>query len=269
MPREWMDVSQLSFNTLLLLEQVQLSWLPGWLPEPELQIALKANPVVEWYFRHKCPQINEWLNQVLAGADSTLYSAEEVRRAEIEILASMTDLIVYAVDPSIYDVQPFLNWDPNELLALTDFTGQTVIDVGAGTGKLTLLVAEKADVVFAVEPVTNLRNYLKQKARARNLNNIYPVDGLITDIPCPPQFADITMGGHVFGDDLEAEYKELRRVTRPGGMIILCPGNTNLDNETHRFLVLHGFEWSRFEEPRDGMKRKYWKMIKQAECGSV
>ncbi len=35
MPREWMDVSQLSFNTLLLLEQVQLSWLPGWLPEKE------------------------------------------------------------------------------------------------------------------------------------------------------------------------------------------------------------------------------------------
>ena len=55
MPREWMDVSHLSFNTILLLEQVQLSWLPGWLPEKELWIALRANPVVEWYFRHKCP----------------------------------------------------------------------------------------------------------------------------------------------------------------------------------------------------------------------
>ena len=29
MPRDWMDVSHLSFNSLLLLEQVQLSWLPG------------------------------------------------------------------------------------------------------------------------------------------------------------------------------------------------------------------------------------------------
>lgn len=43
MPREWMDVSHLSFNTLLLLEQVQLSWLPGWLPENDLRIALRAN----------------------------------------------------------------------------------------------------------------------------------------------------------------------------------------------------------------------------------
>ena len=65
MPCKWMDVSDLSFNTLLLLEQVQLSWLPGWLPENELGVALKANPVVEWYMRHKCPQLNEWLDRVL------------------------------------------------------------------------------------------------------------------------------------------------------------------------------------------------------------
>ncbi len=260
MPREWMDVSHLSFNTLLLLEQVELSWLPGWLPESELRIAFRANPVVEWYFRNKCPQLNEWLDQVMT-VDIDSCGPEQIRRAEIEILASMTDLIVYAVDPSIYDAQPFLNWDSSELLSLADFTGKTVIDVGAGTGKLTLLVAEKADMVFAVEPVANLRNYLKQKAKSRNLNNIYAVDGLITDIPFPPQFADFTIGGHVFGDDLEDEYQELCRVTKPGGMIILCPGNNDLDNDRHKFLISHGFEWSRFEEPRDGMKRKYWKVV--------
>lgn len=173
----------------------------------------------------------------------------------------MTGLIVYAVNPSVYDAQPFLNWDSNELLSLADFTGKTVIDVGAGTGRLTLLVAEKADVVFAVEPVTNLRNYLEQKAKSRSLKNVYAVDGLITDIPFPPHFADVTMGGHVFGDDLEDEYQELCRVTKSGGMIILCPGNNDLDNDRHEFLGSHGFEWSRFEEPRDGMKRKYWKVV--------
>jgi len=43
----WIDVSNLSFNTLLLLERVQLSWFPSWLPEEELAIALSANPTVE------------------------------------------------------------------------------------------------------------------------------------------------------------------------------------------------------------------------------
>ena len=33
MPVNWIDVTVLSFNTLLLLERVQLSWFPGWLPE--------------------------------------------------------------------------------------------------------------------------------------------------------------------------------------------------------------------------------------------
>ncbi len=55
MPVNWIDVTKLSFNTLLLLERVQLSCFPGWVPEEELAIALQANPTVEWYLRHKFP----------------------------------------------------------------------------------------------------------------------------------------------------------------------------------------------------------------------
>jgi len=262
MPRAWMDVSPLSFNSLLLLEQVQLSWLPGWVPESELQIALCANPVVEWYFRHKCPLLNEWLDQVLssAEADSPL-APERVRQAEVGVLEALTDLLVYAVDPAIYDAQPFLSWDSNEFLSLADFSDKTVIDVGAGTGRLSLPAAALARAVFAVEPVANLRQYLRRKARAVGLENVFQADGLITDIPFPDGFADITLAGHVFGDALEAEYRELLRVTKAGGTIILCPGNNDLDNELHTFLVSRGFEWSRFEEPRDGIKRKYWKTV--------
>ena len=121
--------------------------------------------------------------------------------------------------------------------------------------------AEKAEVVFAVEPVANLRFYLKAKARRMGWVNVYPVDGLITDIPFPGKFADVTMGGHVFGEHPEQEYQEMARVTRPGGMIILCPGNDDRDDDTHHLLVSEGCHWSRFEEPRDGMKRKYWKTV--------
>ena len=262
MPLDWMDVSQLSFNALLLLEAVQLSWLPGWLPEPELRIALRANPAVEWYFRHKCPTLNEWLDGLMAaGQDSVPPGPDEIRQAEVKIMAAMNDLIVYAVDPTIYDAQPFLNWDSTELTSLVDFSGKTVIDVGAGTGRLTFVAAEYARTVFAVEPVTNLRRYIRQKARDGGLANVFPVDGLITTIPFPDGFADVTIGGHVFGDDPEAELRELARVTNPGGMVILCPGNNDTDNDAHRFLVSQGFAWSRFEEPRDGTKRKYWKKL--------
>jgi SAM-dependent methyltransferase len=262
MPVNWIDVTNLSFNTLLLLERVQLSWFPGWLPEDELAIALQANPAVEWYFRHKCPEISPWLDHVQSDHHpSTPPSQESIRQAEIKILNTINDLLVYVVDPTIYDAQPFLGWDSNELLSLVDFSGKTVIDIGSGTGRLAFCVAEHAAVVFAVEPVGNLRRYMKEKARTLNISNIFPVDGLITDLPFPDGFADITMGGHVFGDHPEAEYAEMMRVTKAGGMIILCPGSSLKETKAHAYLVSQGFCWSTFEEPQDGTKRKYWKVI--------
>lgn len=87
------------------------------------------------------------------------------------------------------------------------------------------------------------------------------MDGLITDLPFPDDFIDIVMGGHVFGDHPEDEYAEMVRVAKPGGMVILCPGNNDKDQGWHKFLVDQGFEWSRFEEPGDGIKRKYWKVV--------
>ena len=79
-------------------------------------------------------------------------------------------------------------------------------------------------------------------------------------IPFPNDFADLTMAGHAYGDEPEEEYRELERVIRSEGMIVLYSGNKDVDNERHSFLVFQGFLWSRFEEPRDGLMRKYWKI---------
>jgi len=81
----------------------------------------------------------------------------------------------------------------------------------------------------------------------------------LAEIPFPDRFADITMGGHVFGENPHAEYRELLRVTRSGGMIILCPGNSDRVDDIHGSLLAKGFSWSRFEEPQDGWERKYRK----------
>jgi len=254
----WMDISDLSFNSLLLLERVQIEWLFLSVPERALYVALQANPIVKWYFEHKCPEINDKLQSIMENTTYDL-SAAAAREAEVSIMKKIEDWLVYAVDPSIYDSQEFLKWDSCELLSLADYEGKVVLDVGAGTGRLAFTVAGRAKAVYCVEPVGNMREYIKTKAHQNKVTNVYAVDGLITDIPFADDFSEITMAGHVFGDDLEKEYAELMRVTKRKGKIILCPGNSDKDNEIHRFLLARGFDWSRFGEPTDGIKRKYWK----------
>ncbi|MDP6665808.1 MAG: class I SAM-dependent methyltransferase [Dehalococcoidia bacterium] len=266
MPVGWMDVSRVPFNAVMLLERAQLRWLPARGLESEFAVALSANPAVEWFIRHKCPEISDWLDS-LRIAETPHADASTLREAEVAILLRLDDLLVYALCPETYDVQPFLNWDSSELTDVVDFAGATVIDVGAGTGRLSLVAARRAKTVFAVEPVGYLRDYLAGKAVDLGFHNVFPVDGLITAIPFPGGFADVVVGGHVFGDEPAAEYEELRRVTRPGGTIVLCPGNNDADDERHQFLLSKGFDWSVFEEPRDGLKRKYWKRVGDGRGG--
>jgi hypothetical protein len=56
-----------------------------------------------------------------------------------------------------------------------------------------------------------------------------------------------------------AELGEVLRVTKPGGDVLFIPGNNDVDDAAHAHLVANGFEWSRFWEPDDGWKRKYWR----------
>ena len=257
---KWIDTTKLSFKNLLLLERWQVELLSKRFFSKDFVAALKANPEVEWFLRHKCPEISDWLDKVLL-IEISGSSAEDIRKSELVILDELNDWLTYAIDPAIYDNQSFLKWDSTELLNLADFSGKVVLDIGSGTGKLAYLVADKAKIIYAVEPVESLRHWMKNKAKEKKLGNFFVTDGFIERLPFPDNFADIVMNGHVFGDNLEEENQELERVVKKGGIIIHCPGNNDEDNEVHQFLVSHGYKWSRFEEPDDGVKRKYWKTM--------
>ncbi|MBN1970771.1 MAG: hypothetical protein JXR48_08550 [Candidatus Delongbacteria bacterium] len=48
-------------------------------------------------------------------------------------------------------------------------------------------------------------------------------------------------------------------------MIVFCPGNVDKDNGQHKFLLDNEYNWSVFETPGDGLRRKYWKIVDKKE----
>ena len=264
-PLGWLDVSEINFNALLLLEPIHGEGLASGYYKPTAQMgtALKANPSVEWYLRQIHPPVGDYLDQCLALANPNP-TPVEIRQAEIDVMNMMQDWLIYVLDPAKYDELEFLKWDDDSLLSMADFKGKVVVDIGAGTGRLAFTAAPLASVVYAIEPVSKLRQYIWEKRDRLGLDNIFPLDGTITQIPLPDDFADIIMVGHVFGDFPKEECDEMIRVVCSGGMILLHPGtNNNANSEPAQYLVKEGFEFATFEEPGVGTLRKYWKTIEK------
>jgi len=105
---EWIDVSDISFNSILLLEAAQLGWLQKSIPTLTLSIALHAHPPVEWYLRHKRPDLNEWIDRVMSQSGMLDPRPEVIRQAEEAVLRKINDWLTYALDPGAYDAQSFL-----------------------------------------------------------------------------------------------------------------------------------------------------------------
>lgn len=150
-----------------------------------------------------------------------------IRECEIAVMKRICDWIVYVHCPEEYDKQPFLKWNNDELLCLADFEGKVIADVGSGTGRLLEPLVVAAKIVYAVEPIERLRRFLSSKFSAHR-GKFFVLDGLIIDIPLSDKSCDVLLSGHVYGDDPEIELREIERVTKSGGTVILCPGNSTL-----------------------------------------
>jgi SAM-dependent methyltransferase len=94
--------------------------------------------------------------------------------------------------------------------------GATVLDVGAGTGKLTRLLVARFARVVAVEPSRAMRRLLAQQCPAAELHA-----GTADALPLADAAVDAVFAAqalHWFDDDRSAA--ELARVLRPGGALV-------------------------------------------------
>jgi len=204
-------------------------------------VALNANPAVKEYLKRRCPECTALVDEIATNAP-TITNTAEVRKAEVYALASVEDFTIYTTPERMAEQCDFIRgWCKERLFELVDLTGKIVLDVGAGSGRLTFAAAEKAAWVYASEPVGTLREFMRDKIAKEGIKNIRVLDGLVTELPFPDDTFDVVMSGHVVGDDWDVEITELTRVCKSGGWLIDCRGDSTGDKSSPE-LVERGWE---------------------------
>jgi len=108
----------------------------------------------------------------------------------------------------------------------------TVLDLAAGTGKLTRLLAQLSPDVVAVEPVDAMRERLVE-----TLPGVTALAGTAESIPLEDESVDaVTVGQAFHWFDGDAALAEIHRVLRPEGLLALLWNRRVEDDPANRAL---------------------------------
>ncbi len=254
---------ELNVEDLLFLESFQIGYLPDRAPRQELAALLRANPVIRRYLVSMCPSVKSFVDETLLEEDLNEKTAEQNCD---DLLWEIADLIVYSKYPEVYDNNVEFSWEIDEIVPPQHLRGKAVIDAGSGPGKLSLLLARFAQIVYAVEPVSGFRQLIKQKTRGKNVTNVCTVDGVLDSLPFPEHYIDYLITSQAIGWNLEPELHEIERVLKPDGCAIHLFGNAATDSEDVKLIhdVLVSTKWN-YKYNRimnaSGIKLRYHKVM--------
>jgi SAM-dependent methyltransferase len=133
--------------------------------------------------------------------------------------------VLYRLEPGLYErlirgehIHPrVLEWLPR--------SSSRVLELGAGTGRLTLPLAARCGELIATEPAAPLMNLLCGKLTAAGIRNVSCRRAFFDSIPVPSASCDLVISCSAFVPDSEidpdASLKEMERCCVPGGLIVV------------------------------------------------
>ncbi|MFL5798165.1 MAG: class I SAM-dependent methyltransferase [Actinomycetota bacterium] len=166
-------------------------------------------------------------------------SAAEAASAWDRVGPALAWELLYRVEPELYDrlvagerLHPgILDWFPRPVTF--------AVEVGAGTGRLTLDLATRCETLVAVEPAAPMRAVLEAKLDRAGLGHVRLADGFFERLPLPDRSADLVASCSAFtreaGHGAEAGLAEMLRVAAPGGLVVV------VWPDDPRWLVDRGF----------------------------
>ncbi len=167
------------------------------------------------------------------------------RIADPQVDAPLAWELLYRREPELYErlaaaerIHPaVLRWLPDAV--------ERIVEVGAGTGRLTMELLGRARELVALEPAQPLRGILAAKlARAPGGDRARVAAGFFDDLPLNENWADLVVACSAFTPDAEhggdAGLAEMERICRPGGRVAIVWPN-HLD-----WLARRGYDYVAF-----------------------
>ena len=203
-------------------------------------------------------------------ADLRVFTPDEARRfvpsgrGDPQTNVVLAWELLYRLDPELYDqlaraerLHPgVVDWLPPAC--------DRIVEVGAGTGRLTLELLGRGREVVAVEPAMPLRQILERKlAEAEHGSRARVLHGFFDDLPLPDDFADLVVACSAFtparAHGGEAGLAEMERVCQPGGCVaIIWPNHID-------WLAAHGYRYVSFGGPMPVEFPSHEKAVELAE----
>jgi len=163
-------------------------------------------------------------------------------------LLGLTRHAAYELAPDLWDRLSTAEVIAPQLLLDLPAEGARVLEVAAGSGRLTAALAARAGRLVAVEPCPPLRALLR-----RRLPRVPVVAGVGHRLPVRAAWADLVVSCATFGPDPplggDEVLAELERCVRPGGCVAL------VSPETPDWWQERGYELRTYPEPEVRLDR--------------
>ena len=200
-------------------------------------------------------------------ADLDVLSPEEARRflgcgtGDPRTDVPLAWELLYRLEPELYDRlvsierlhRGVLEWLPADV--------DRIVEVGAGTGRLTLDLLGRAREIVAVEPAQPLREILARKLSGiEGGERVQVTAGFFDHLPAPDDWSDLVVTCSALtpesGHGGEVGLGEMERVCRPGGCVaIVWPNNVAwLESHGYRRVSFPGEMCVEFASPEDAVE---------------